>query len=48
MPNIPQMQQVWEPMGSALQFIANGDNVADVLAEAKQQIEDNIAASGAQ
>ncbi|MGD6833797.1 sugar ABC transporter substrate-binding protein [Sutcliffiella halmapala] len=48
MPNIPQMQQVWDPMGSALQFIANGDDVADVLAEAKQQIEDKIAASGAQ
>jgi arabinogalactan oligomer/maltooligosaccharide transport system substrate-binding protein len=48
MPNIPQMQQVWEPMGSALQFIANGDDVAEVLSEAVQQIEDNIAASGAQ
>lgn len=48
MPNIPQMQQVWDPMGSALQFIANGDDVGEVLEEAVQQIEDNIAASGAQ
>ncbi|CAG9623434.1 sugar ABC transporter substrate-binding protein [Sutcliffiella rhizosphaerae] len=48
MPNIPQMQQVWDPMGSALQFIANGDDVGEVLSEAVQQIEDNIAASGAQ
>lgn len=48
MPNIPQMQQVWEPMGSALQFIANGDDVGEVLSEAVQQIEDNIAASGAE
>jgi arabinogalactan oligomer / maltooligosaccharide transport system substrate-binding protein len=48
MPNIPQMQQVWDPMGSALQFIANGDDVGEVLEEAVQTIEDNIAASGAQ
>ncbi|WP_223700723.1 sugar ABC transporter substrate-binding protein [Sutcliffiella deserti] len=48
MPNIPQMQQVWDPMGSALQFIASGDDVGEVLSEAVQQIEDNIQASGAQ
>ena len=48
MPNIPQMQQVWDPMGSALQFIANGDDVGEVLEEAVQTIEDNIAASGAE
>ncbi|QOR67518.1 extracellular solute-binding protein [Cytobacillus suaedae] len=47
MPSIPQMQQVWEPMGNALQFIANGDNVQEVLEEAVQTIKDNIAASGA-
>ena len=48
MPSVPQMQQVWEPMGNALQFIADGDNVEDVLTEAVQIIKDNIAASGAQ
>lgn len=48
MPSIAEMQQVWEPMGNALQFIANGDNVQDVLEEAVQQIKDRIAASGAQ
>ncbi|KMJ57846.1 ABC transporter substrate-binding protein [Bacillus sp. LL01] len=48
MPNIPQMQQVWDPMGSALQFIASGDDVGEVLEEAVKQIEDNIAASGAE
>ncbi|KPB04847.1 sugar ABC transporter substrate-binding protein [Bacillus sp. CHD6a] len=48
MPNIPQMQQVWDPMGSALQFIANGDDVGEVLEEAVKTIEDNIAASGAE
>ncbi|MDF0726976.1 extracellular solute-binding protein [Cytobacillus sp. S13-E01] len=47
MPSIPQMQQVWDPMGSALQFIANGDDVKEVLEEAVQTIKDNIAASGA-
>ncbi|MFZ3589182.1 sugar ABC transporter substrate-binding protein [Bacillus sp. DJP31] len=47
MPSIPQMQQVWDPMGDALQFIANGDDVGEVLTETVQIIKDNIAASGA-
>ncbi|MDC3418586.1 extracellular solute-binding protein [Aquibacillus salsiterrae] len=46
MPSIPQMQQVWDPMNAALQFIAKGDNVEDVLTEAVGTIKDNIAASG--
>ncbi len=49
MPNIPEMAQVWEPMGDALIFISNGDNPQKVLEEAKMQIESNIeAASGGQ
>jgi arabinogalactan oligomer / maltooligosaccharide transport system substrate-binding protein len=47
MPSIPQMQQVWDPMGNALTFIANGDNVKDVLTEAVDIINEKIAASGA-
>jgi arabinogalactan oligomer/maltooligosaccharide transport system substrate-binding protein len=46
MPNVPQMSQVWEPMGNALQFIAKGDNPKDVLTEAVKTIQDKIAASG--
>ncbi len=26
MPNIPEMRQVWEPMGNASIFISNGKN----------------------
>ena len=49
MPNIPEMAQVWEPMGDALIFISNGDNPQEVLEEAKMQIESDIeAASGGQ
>ncbi|WP_096155177.1 MULTISPECIES: sugar ABC transporter substrate-binding protein [Bacillus] len=47
MPNIPQMSQVWEPMGNALQFIAGGDDVEEVLGEAVEDIEERIQASGA-
>lgn len=49
MPNIPEMAQVWEPMGDALIFISNGDDPQIVLEEAKTQIESDIeAASGGQ
>ncbi|WP_100010023.1 sugar ABC transporter substrate-binding protein [Lentibacillus sediminis] len=48
MPSTPQMNQVWEPMNNALQFIAEGDDVQAVLDEAVQQIETNIQASGAE
>ncbi|WP_457786437.1 sugar ABC transporter substrate-binding protein [Geobacillus sp. Geo 8.1] len=47
MPNVPEMSQVWEPMGNALQFIAKGDNPKAVLGEAVKTIQDKIAASGA-
>ncbi|BDG48469.1 extracellular solute-binding protein [Parageobacillus sp. KH3-4] len=46
MPNVPQMSQVWDPMGNALQFIAKGDNPKEVLKEAVKTIQDKIAASG--
>ena len=43
MPNIPAMSQVWEPIGDALQFISQGDDPQEVLEEAVQQIQDQIA-----
>ncbi|WP_199426422.1 sugar ABC transporter substrate-binding protein [Thermaerobacillus caldiproteolyticus] len=46
MPNVPQMSQVWDPMGNALQFIAKGDDPKAVLTEAVKTIQDKIAASG--
>ncbi|WP_227395783.1 sugar ABC transporter substrate-binding protein [Jeotgalibacillus aurantiacus] len=45
MPSAPEMQQVWEPINNALLFIAQGDDVQEVLDEAVQQIQDNIAAA---
>ncbi|TFD99269.1 sugar ABC transporter substrate-binding protein [Jeotgalibacillus salarius] len=43
MPSAPEMQQVWDPINNALLFIAQGDDVQEVLDEAVQQIKDNIA-----
>nr|WP_039813379.1 extracellular solute-binding protein [Jeotgalibacillus malaysiensis] len=43
MPSTPEMQQVWDPINNALLFIAQGDDVQEVLDEAVQQIRDNIA-----
>ncbi|MCT8137878.1 extracellular solute-binding protein [Anaerobacillus sp. CMMVII] len=43
MPNVPEMSQVWEPMADALNFISNGDDVAEVLEEAVEQISEQIA-----
>lgn len=45
MPSTPEMQQVWEPINNALLFIAQGQDVKEVLDEAVQTIEDNIAIS---
>ncbi|KIL45657.1 sugar ABC transporter substrate-binding protein [Jeotgalibacillus soli] len=42
MPSTPEMQQVWEPINNALLFIAQGDDVQEVLDEAVQTIQDNI------
>lgn len=46
MPNIPEMSQVWEPLGDALQFVQQGDDVQEVLDEAVQNIEANISMMG--
>ncbi|WP_163538781.1 extracellular solute-binding protein [Gracilibacillus sp. YIM 98692] len=43
MPSIPEMSQVWEPMGDALNFISQGDDPKEVLEEAVAQIEEEIA-----
>src|SRR5699024_8016451 len=49
MPNIPEIAHVWEPMGDALIFISNEDDLQIVLEEAETQIESDIeAASGGQ
>lgn len=42
MPNIPEMSDVWEPMGDALQFLAQGDDVREVLEEAVETIREKI------
>ncbi|MCD8509784.1 MAG: extracellular solute-binding protein [Bacillus sp. (in: Bacteria)] len=42
MPNIPEMSQVWEPMGDALEFISQGDDVREVLEEAVEEIREQI------
>ncbi|PYZ93560.1 ABC transporter substrate-binding protein [Salipaludibacillus keqinensis] len=42
MPNIPEMSQVWEPIGDALQFISQGEDAQEVLDEAVEQIRDQI------
>lgn len=42
MPNIPEMQQVWEPMGNASIFISNGKNPKESLDEATEDIRQNI------
>lgn len=47
MPNVPAMQQVWDPFNDALNFISKGEPVDEVLNEAVQSIHDNIEASGA-
>jgi arabinogalactan oligomer / maltooligosaccharide transport system substrate-binding protein len=47
MPNVPAMQQVWEPINNALNFISKGEPVDEVMDEATQTILDNIEISGA-
>ncbi|WP_423190165.1 sugar ABC transporter substrate-binding protein [Alkalibacterium sp. f15] len=46
MPNVPEMSQVWEPMGDALTFVQQGDDVQEVLDEATQTIESEISIMG--
>ncbi len=47
MPSVPAMQQVWDPINDALNFISKGEPVDEVLGEAVQTIHDQIEASGA-
>lgn len=47
MPSVPAMQQVWDPINDALDFISKGEPVDEVLDEAVQLIHDQIEASGA-
>jgi len=42
MPNIPEMSQVWEPIGDALVFVTQGDDPQEVLDEAVEQIKEQI------
>ncbi|WP_280769316.1 sugar ABC transporter substrate-binding protein [Salipaludibacillus daqingensis] len=42
MPNIPEMSQVWEPIGDALEFVSQGDDPQEVLDEAVEQIKEQI------
>lgn len=47
MPSVPSMQQVWDPINDALNFISKGEPVDEVLEEAVDTIQANIEASGA-
>ncbi|SDI25391.1 sugar ABC transporter substrate-binding protein [Alteribacillus bidgolensis] len=42
MPNIPEMAQVWEPMGDAHEYIADGNDPEEVLNEAVEEIQAEI------
>lgn len=46
MPNIPEMAQVWEPMGDALVFITKGENPKEVLEETVAKIKEQISLLG--
>jgi arabinogalactan oligomer / maltooligosaccharide transport system substrate-binding protein len=46
MPNIPEMAQVWEPMGDALVFITKGEDPKAVLEEAVANIKEQISLLG--
>ncbi len=47
MPSVPAMQQVWDPINDALNFISKGEPVKDVLDEAVETIQGQVDASGA-
>lgn len=47
-PSAPELSHVWDPMADALNFIANGENVEEVLQEAVETIEDEMRRAGAQ
>ncbi|MBP1969355.1 arabinogalactan oligomer/maltooligosaccharide transport system substrate-binding protein [Virgibacillus natechei] len=47
MPSDPAVQQIWDPINDALDFISRGETVDEVLTETVQTIHDQIEASGA-
>lgn len=47
MPSVPAVQQVWDPINDALNFISKGEPVDEVLEEAVETIHDQIESSGA-
>lgn len=42
MPNIPEMSQVWDPMGNAAVFMSNGKDPKEALDEAKNGIDEQV------
>ena len=42
MPNIPEMSQVWDPMGNAAIFMSNGKDSKEALDEAKSNIDEQV------
>lgn len=47
MPSVPAVQQIWDPINDALNFISKGEPVDEVLEEAVDTIHNQIEASGA-
>ncbi|MBB5174342.1 extracellular solute-binding protein [Texcoconibacillus texcoconensis] len=46
MPNIPEMDQVWDPANDGLEFITQGDDAEEVMDEVVQEIRDAIMMMG--
>lgn len=46
MPNIPEMNQVWDPMADAFTFIQQGEDAQEILTETVEQIENDIQMMG--
>lgn len=46
MPNIPEMNQVWDPMADAFTFIQQGEDTQEILTETVEQIESDIQMMG--
>lgn len=47
MPSVPAVQQIWDPINDALDFISKGEPVDEVLKEAVETIREQIESSGA-
>lgn len=46
MPNIPEMNQVWDPMADAFTFIQQGEDAQEILTETVEQIQSDIQMMG--